>query len=93
MPKKAEPKYSRAMEELEAIIEEIESESIDVDSLAEKVKRASYLIGLCRGKLKDTEGEVKKVLDSLEDAPDIEDEDEDEGEDEEGPEGEADSLF
>lgn len=66
MPKK-EPGYAGAMEELEAIIGEIESENIDVDLLTEKVKRASYLIGLCRGKLKDTEGEVRKVLKGLED--------------------------
>lgn len=63
---KKEPTYSKAMQELESIIEEIESESIEVDTLAEKVKRASHLIGLCKGKLRDTEGEVKKVLDSLE---------------------------
>lgn len=60
------PGYGEAMKELEAIIEEIESEGIDVDVLTEKVKRASYLIGLCRGKLRDTEGEVRKVLSGLE---------------------------
>lgn len=65
MPKK-EPGYGEAMKELEAIIEEIESEGIDVDVLTGKVKRASHLIGLCRGKLRDTEGEVRKVLKGLE---------------------------
>jgi exodeoxyribonuclease VII small subunit len=87
MPKK-EPGYAKAMEELEAIIEEIESESIDVDVLTEKVKRASFLIGLCRGKLKDTEGEVRKVLDGLEQ----EHEEEDEAEEEDGSEGDG-ALF
>jgi len=84
MPKK-EPGYAGAMEELEAIIGEIESESIDVDVLTEKVKRASYLIGLCRGKLRDTESEVKKVLKGLEDEQEVEEDvDEDEGDKEEG---------
>ena len=64
MPKK-EPGYAKSMEELEAIVEEIESESIDVDVLTEKVKRASLLIGLLRGKLKGTESEVRKVLKGL----------------------------
>jgi len=78
MPKK-EQGYAKAMEELEAIIEEIESESIDVDVLTEKVKRASQLIGLCRGKLRDTEGEVRKVLEGLEqEVSEEDDEDEDE---------------
>lgn len=78
MPKK-DPGYAKAIEELEAIIEEIESESIDVDVLTEKVKRASYLIGLCRGKLKDTEGEVRKVLEGLE--QEVEEEEEEESSD------------
>lgn len=91
MPKK-EPTYSKAMQELEAIIEEIESESIEVDTLAEKVKRASHLIGLCRGKLRDTEGEVKKVLDSLE-GQDLDGDDGHEDEEEAEAEGEGGALF
>ena len=90
MPKK-EPTYSKAMQELESIIEEIESESIEVDTLAEKVKRASHLIGLCRGKLRDTEGEVKKVLDSLE-GQGLDEEEEYEETDEEESEGDG-GLF
>lgn len=89
MPKK-EPGYAKAMEELEAIVEEIESESIDVDVLTEKVKRASYLIGLCRGKLKDTEGEVRKVLEGLE--QEVEEAYEEEEEEEESTDGDN-SLF
>lgn len=36
--------YSLALTELEQITAEIESESIAVDNLSEKVKRAAYLI-------------------------------------------------
>ena len=83
---KKEPGYGKAIEELESIIEAIESESIEVDLLTEKVKRASYLIGLCKGKLRDTEGEVKKVLEGLDAV-----EDELEGEAEAGAEQEGDA--
>jgi len=58
--------YKAAVGELEKIVEEIENESIDVDILAEKVKRASYLIKLCKNKLKSTDDEVKGILTDLE---------------------------
>jgi exodeoxyribonuclease VII small subunit len=58
--------YKSAVEEIEKIVEEIENESIDVDILAEKVKRASYLIKLCKNKLKSTDDEVKGILTDLE---------------------------
>jgi exodeoxyribonuclease VII small subunit len=57
--------YSQALSELEKIIGEIESEKIDVDLLAEKVKRAAYLIKFCRTRLRATEEEVKKAMDEL----------------------------
>jgi exodeoxyribonuclease VII small subunit len=58
--------YSQALTELEKIISHVESEETDVDVLAEKVKRAAYLIKLCRGKLRSTEEEVAKALAELE---------------------------
>ena len=58
--------YSKAADELEAIVKEIEEENIAVDTLSEKVKRAAQLIQFCRGKLKGTEEEVEKVLSDLE---------------------------
>ena len=54
--------YKQAIEELESIVNEIESENISIDELAEKVKRASQLIRLCKTKLTKTEEEVTKVL-------------------------------
>jgi len=50
------------LSELEKIISEIESEEVDVDVIAEKVKRASYLIKFCTTRLRSTEEEVKKSL-------------------------------
>jgi len=60
--------YSLALTELEEIISAIESEEINIDTLAEKVKRATYLIRFCKGRLRNTEEEVKKVLSEIEEA-------------------------
>ncbi len=57
--------YQQAIEELESIVNEIESEEISVDDLSEKVKRASQLIRLCKTKLTKTEEEVSKVLEEM----------------------------
>ncbi len=64
--------YKQAVDELEGIIGEIESEAVDVDVLTEKVKRASFLIKWCRNRLRKTETEVKKVLSEMEDKPEEE---------------------
>ncbi|NOX19955.1 MAG: exodeoxyribonuclease VII small subunit [Nitrospirae bacterium] len=58
--------YSKAFEELQSIVSEIENESVDVDILTSKIKRATELIKFCKSKLKSTEGEVKKVLSEIE---------------------------
>ena len=58
--------YSEAISELEKIVNQIENEEVDVDILAEKIKRAAYLMTFCKNKLKGTEGEVKKLLTEIE---------------------------
>lgn len=67
MSKNKQQTYSQALTELEKIIAEIESENIDLDQLAEKVKRASQLIKFCRQRLRSTEEDVKTVLAEMED--------------------------
>ncbi len=69
MKKNMRISYSRALTELEKIIDEIESEDIDVDMLAEKVKRAAQLIKSCRERLRSTEDDVRKALSELDDIP------------------------
>jgi exodeoxyribonuclease VII small subunit len=59
--------YYQALTELEKIVNEIESEKIDLDLLAEKVKRAAQLIKFCRIKLRSTEEDVKKALSDVDD--------------------------
>ena len=58
--------YEAALAELTAISKEIESETISVDELASKVKRASELIEFCQTKLKNTEEEVNKIISRME---------------------------
>lgn len=58
--------YEAAVKELEGIIHKIEAEDIDVDTLAEKVKRAQFLSTFCRERLRSTEEEVKGILKKME---------------------------
>ncbi len=54
--------YQEAIEELENIVQEIENETIGMDELSAKVKKASELISFCRKTLKSTETEVQNIL-------------------------------
>ena len=47
----ANPSFRDAMDELEGILERIEGEEIDIDRLAEELRRAAQLLDLCRGKI------------------------------------------
>ena len=58
--------YEAAYKELAQIAKEIENETVSVDVLAQKVKRASELITFCQIKLKSTEAEVNKIISQIE---------------------------
>jgi exodeoxyribonuclease VII small subunit len=58
--------YETAYAELRKIAAEIENESVSVDVLAEKVKRASELISFCQGKLRATEQNVNNIIKEME---------------------------
>lgn len=58
--------YNEAMTEIEAILEKIENEELDVDDLAEKVKRVAVLLKMCKDKLQQTNEQVEKVLKEME---------------------------
>lgn len=66
MEKKITLTYEEAYKELAEIAFEIENETISVDVLAVKVKRASDLITFCQTKLKSTESEVNKIIAQME---------------------------
>jgi exodeoxyribonuclease VII small subunit len=59
--------YNEAMPEIEEILEKIENEELDVDELAEKVKRVSVLLKICKDKLHKTNQQVEQVLKEMED--------------------------
>lgn len=54
--------YTEALNELNEISHAIDNESIPLDELATKVKRAAELISICKAKLRSTEDEVKKII-------------------------------
>lgn len=57
--------YTKAFEELQIIVSEIEKGEISVDELSEKVKRAASLVKVCRKKLNTTEEDVNQILREL----------------------------
>ena len=65
MTKKKEITYSDALTEMESILEKIEHEELDVDELSSTLKRVSYLMKICRQKLRTAESEVEKILNDM----------------------------
>lgn len=59
---KKELTYAEAMAEIEKILARLRSEEMDVDSLADEVKRATELIAGCKSRLRKAETEVTKIL-------------------------------
>ena len=58
--------FSEAMQELEALLQRVDNDSIDIDRLAEELQRASELLELCRSKIKKAEVEVHQIVQKLE---------------------------
>jgi exodeoxyribonuclease VII small subunit len=61
--------YARAIEELEAILVELEDDRLDVDHLGERVARAAELIRLCRQRIASTRLEVERIVADLDEPP------------------------
>ncbi len=59
MPK--ELTYNKAFTELEKLVEQIEDDTIQLDTLAAKVKEANELILYCETKLRSIEEDVKNA--------------------------------
>jgi len=57
--------YRDAIIEIQEIIQQIEGEELDVDELSDKVKRVSELLKICKEKLHNTEQEVEKILNEI----------------------------
>lgn len=63
-----EPSFGVALEELEAILRRIDNDAVDIDALADELRRATELLELCRGKIRKAEVEVNQIVQRLEDA-------------------------
>ncbi len=59
------PSYSEAIDELEEILESIESDEVDVDELAAQVERASELVQFCRETIDETEMQIESIIEDL----------------------------
>ncbi len=59
------PGYAAALNELDAILRELEGSDVDVDHLAERVSRASELITLCREKISNAQVKIQEVTADL----------------------------
>ena len=55
-------KYADAIAEIEQILSQLHAESVSVDELEQKVKRATELIELCRERLCSVEKSVGALL-------------------------------
>lgn len=55
-------KYEEAMHELERIVARMENDELDIDSLAEQLRRAQQLIKMCKAKLNKADEEIKEIL-------------------------------
>ena len=74
--------YAEAMREVESILSELDSSSVDVDVLATKVERASFLINWCNERISSAQMTIDALVADLGGDED-EDFDEDEFEDDE----------
>jgi exodeoxyribonuclease VII small subunit len=54
--------YAEALEELESILAALERDDVDVDVLAERVRRAAELISVCRDRIGRARVEVERVV-------------------------------
>ncbi len=77
----SDPKgYAEAMREVESILSELDSPSVDVDVLSTKVERASFLINWCNERIASAQMTVDALVADL-GFDDDEDEDEEFDED------------
>jgi exodeoxyribonuclease VII small subunit len=74
-----EPGYAEAMVELEEILEELEGDDLDIDVLADRVRRASELIASCRTRIARAQADVESIVTDLADFDDDEGDEETEG--------------
>lgn len=58
--------YSQAINELEKIVREMQSETCSIDNLSAYTSRSLELLKICKAKLLNTDEELKKILAEIE---------------------------
>lgn len=61
--------YTKALERLNKIIEEMQSNEVDIEKTAQLVKEASSLVKACRKLLASTQDDIDKVLNQMKEPP------------------------
>lgn len=61
--------YVDAVDELEAILAELEGDEVDIDILGTRVRRAAALIRLCRDRVASARMDVEEVVADLDQDP------------------------
>lgn len=62
--------FAEALRELTTLVDELESDALDVDALTERVERAAELVQWCRERIDRARLSVEEVLVRLEDTGD-----------------------
>ncbi len=58
--------YSEAVAELNTILQELEnSDQVNMDTIGSSVKRAAFLMEICRKQLHEMEEELRKIVENL----------------------------
>lgn len=54
--------YGEAMAQVDTILEKLNNEELEIDSLVKEVKQATELLSLCKNKLRNAENEITKLF-------------------------------
>jgi len=57
--------YAEALAELEVILEELEGDDLDIDVLADRVRRAGELLAVCRSRIERAQADVDTIVTEL----------------------------
>ncbi|MEI7677121.1 MAG: exodeoxyribonuclease VII small subunit [Bacteroidales bacterium] len=57
--------YTESMQELEAIVEKLQNEEVEIDELKTLVARSAELLNFCKKTLHETDEDIKKMIENL----------------------------
>jgi len=63
---KQKPTYTEALTELEQILSELENDKdLNMDVVAEKVKKAALLLEICKKQLHEIDKDIEKIMNQI----------------------------